>query len=237
MDLVYPRRCPICDRIIIEDMIHQSCKDSITMVEEPVCFSCGKPLLSEEVELCRDCIEHPKHFWKGYAVFLYNDQTRPSMMAYKYANRREYTEFYISMMIKKYGLQWMKEQYDGIVPVPVHWKRRAKRGYNQAELLASALGKVLQVPVYSKLIVRTVNTLPLKQLSNIERLKHLTRAFQPGYTYIRKHPQDCKRLKKVLLVDDIYTTGATMDACTVVLQNIGIEEVHVASVCIGQGYS
>lgn len=237
LDLIYPRRCPVCDKIVTEGLIHPSCEEQLTAAEEPVCFSCGKPLLSEETELCRDCMEHPKHFRKGYAAFLYNDRTRPSMMAYKYANRREYTDFYVSRLLKKYGLVWIREEFDGIVPVPVHRKRRRKRGYNQAELLATAIGKALQVPVYDRLICRTVNTIPLKQLNNVERLKHLSCAFQPGYSFMAEHSQECRALKKILLVDDIYTTGATMEACTGVLLAIGIEEVHIACVCIGQGYA
>lgn len=237
LDLIYPRRCPICDAIVTDGIIHKQCEEKLIPVREPVCFSCGKPLLCEEVELCRDCMKHPKHFRKGYAVFLYNDAIRPSMMAYKYANRREYTEFYMSRLLKQYGLVWKKEKFDAVIPVPIHRKRRAKRGYNQAELLAKEIGKALHVPVYDKLICRKVNTLPLKQLSNVERLQHLTRAFQPGYEFMTKHKQECKAIKKVLLVDDIYTTGATMEACTMILLAIGVEEIHAASVCIGQGYS
>ena len=235
LDLIYPRRCPVCDRIVTDGLIHTQCERMLTPVREPACMRCGKPLTDEEVEFCGDCIAHPRSFQKGYAVFLYNDVTRPSLMAYKYANRREYTAFYTSRMIKQYGLLWKREQFDGIVPVPIHWKRRRKRGYNQAELLAGEIAKALRVPLYPKLIRRAVNTKPLKQLGGAERQKQLRMAFQPDYRFMAGHRQECRALRKVLLVDDIYTTGATAQACTDVLLSMGVSAVHVACVCIGQG--
>ena len=121
-------------------------------------------------------------------------------------------------------------QFDGLVPVPVHPARKRKRGFNQAEVLAKRMGERLEMPVCPEFLYRIRNTEPLKELNPDERLRNLQQAFQADAEAIR-----ASGVQNVLLVDDIYTTGSTAEACTRALLSAGIEKVCFFAVCIGHG--
>lgn len=231
--LLYPNRCPICGKIpSTHSLICPKCYHSITFVKQPFCYSCGKPLSSSEDEYCHDCKVHPKSFTRGYSLAVYNSVTRPSMAAIKYKNKRCYLDFYAAESLNVYGQIFSQLSFDAILPVPIHPKRMKKRGYNQASLLAKYIGRALGVPVYDSVLVRTVNTLPQKNLNPQKRLHNLQKAFSlyPGYEHA------VFPFHRILLVDDIYTTGATMEAVTRLLKSHGINEVYIFSICIGKGY-
>lgn len=233
LSFLYPTRCPVCGQIPPAD--HSICPDcyaSISFVTQPYCYSCGKPLSSEEQEFCHDCLTHPKSFTRGFSLALYNSVTKPSLAAIKYKNKRQYLKFYAEETIKTYGPLFQSLSLDAILPVPIHPKRFKKRGYNQASLFAKYIGKSLSVPVYDSLLIRRINTLPQKNLSPDERLHNLKQAFSlyPGYE------QATLPFHRVLLVDDIYTTGSTMEALSCLLKQHGVDEIYIFSICIGNGY-
>lgn len=232
IDLIYPRRCVACDELLqqreYEQGICRSCKKQLPYVEAPGCMKCGKHLANPEQEYCMDCMKLPKSYIKGYPVFQYIDPMRESMLRFKYKNRREYANYYAQELYQQYKEAWQSLQFDAIIPVPVHAHKRRKRGYNQAELIARELSKLLRQPVISDLLVRVVDTSPQKELNDKQRINNLKKAF--------KIKQNRVQLKKVLLVDDIYTSGATIEACTQVLMIAGITDIYYASVCIGSGY-
>lgn len=230
--ILYPSRCPICGKVPPgQHSCCPSCYRSITFVGQPFCFSCGKPLSSEEKEYCHDCVVHPKSFVRGFALAVYDSVTKPSMSAIKYKNKRQYLTFYASETIRTYGSLFLSLQFEAILPVPIHPKRMKKRGFNQASLFAHSIGNSLNIPVYDTLLTRTVNTLPQKNLTPAQRLHNLQKAFSlpKGYEQARLP------FRRVLLVDDIYTTGSTMEALTRLLMEHGVEKVYVFSICIGSG--
>ncbi len=118
---------------------------------------------------------------------------------------------------------------DVIVPVPMYAKKQRARGYNQAEIIACELGKIMHVPVNTQFLKRNKNTVPMKEVSGHDRSKNLENAFIADKNVVK--------YKKILLVDDIYTTGATLDACAAVLKKYGVEKVYGACLCIGRGMS
>ena len=233
LSLLYPPRCPICNEIPPQgSLICPECYSSISFVQQPYCYSCGKPLASEEQEYCADCISHPKSFTRGFSLALYNSVTKPSLSAIKYKNKRHYLDFYSSETVKIYGELFRQLDFDVILPVPIHPKRQKKRGFNQASLFARQLGSSLELPVCESLLVRTINTIPQKNLSPQKRLENLQKAFAI-------HPRYQKQslpFTRVLLVDDIYTTGSTMEALTRLLNHHGVSNVYIYSICIGRGY-
>ncbi len=117
---------------------------------------------------------------------------------------------------------------DVIIPVPLHRARRRKRGYNQAQILAENLGKMLCIPVDSKSLARRKKTSPQKKLGHNERKKNLKNAFAVTSAF--------RPVRKVLLADDIYTTGNTLDAAAKALKEKGVEKVYFLTISIGQGY-
>lgn len=231
--ILYPSRCPICGKVPSgTDHCCSTCYDSITFVKQPFCYSCGKPLEQEETEYCHDCISHPKSFTRGFALCVYDGITKPSLSSIKYKNKRTYLTFYAEETLNRYGSLLSSYHFDAILPVPIHPKRMKKRGFNQASLFAHEMGSALHIPVYDTLLLRTHNTQPQKNLTPAQRLKNLQKAFDihPDYKN-RRIP-----LHRVLLVDDIYTTGATMEAITRLLLDHGVKEVYIFSICIGKGF-
>ena len=121
------------------------------------------------------------------------------------------------------------EEPDYIIPVPLHKRKKRVRGYNQAELIAKGLSNTLDLPMNDYILRRTRFTTPQKKLDDKQRLKNLSQAF------VCIDPEGCIRGKRVLLVDDIYTTGSTIEACTLALLKEGAKEVCFITVCIGKG--
>ena len=115
----------------------------------------------------------------------------------------------------------------GVIPVPLHEKRYDQRGYNQAELLAESIGRETDIPCYPHYVKRCRNTLPMKTLSGEKRQNNLKKAFIIG--------QNDVKLDKVLLVDDIYTTGSTLDAVAKELKRNGVKKVYFLTLSIGSG--
>ena len=230
LPILFPRRCPVCkDLVPYGHRICLPCYRKLPFVRQPTCYRCGKPISDSDTEYCYDCRIFPKTFRSGCALFLYNHVTQPAMVDYKYHNRRVLTDFYSEELLYRYYPLMKNWGIQAVTPVPVHASKKKKRGYNQAELLSAAIADALNIDHYPDLLVRRINTLPQKQFTPQARLNNLRKAFSinPDYLTMKKKPA------RLLLVDDIYTTGATMEACTRALHQFGIEQVYVYSVCIG----
>lgn len=231
LDLLYPRCCPFCGKIRAYrgEEVCVECLKKLKKVEPPYCMKCGKTLESEEEEYCRDCMAVPKSFCRGFPVFFYKEPLKSALYDFKYKNQRDFGVFFAECIFRHYGKELDGLEIDGLVPVPVHPRKRRSRGYNQAGILAVELGKRLKVPVYPDYLVRILDTNPQKELNDKARMLNLKNAFKIGRNKIK--------LKKILLVDDIYTSGATIEACTRVLLSADAEEVYYTSLAIGKGYS
>ncbi len=229
LDLLYPPRCPICDKVTLpEDRICPECRKKIHIVSEPVCMRCGKPLSNQRKEYCFDCESRSYNFTQGKALWVYGKLEKASIYRFKYQNKREYAKIYASELTQRYGTWIRNRKIQAIIPIPLHKSRKKKRGYNQAEILAKEMGKVLGIPVYANLLVRVRDTKPQKTLDEAERKNNLKRAF--------KMSENIVQLKYILLVDDIYTTGSTLDAAAAVLKAAGALQVYTCCISIGKDY-
>ena len=96
IDLVYPRRCPICREIVLPKgtYICEGCTQKVTLVKQPSCMKCGKPLAIMEQEYCYDCVRHSHHYKRGFAVYVYDDVMRQSLGDFKFRGKREYADFF-----------------------------------------------------------------------------------------------------------------------------------------------
>lgn len=235
LDIIYPPRCPICDDIIIPkgNKVCPSCKTKPIYIKEPRCKKCSKPIEREEQEYCSDCERKSFYYDQGFAVWIYDKTMKSSVSNFKYHGRKEYADFYVDEILREYENLLRKLSVDAIVPIPIHRSRYLDRGYNQADILARGIGKALKLPVVSDLLIRNKKTLPQKGLSDKERLRNLVEAFEYNKRLVSYYKEP---LSKILLVDDIYTTGATMEACAKVLKSHGVNEVYFIVLCIGKGY-
>lgn len=235
IDIIYPRRCPVCGDIVVPkgELICTSCTHTLTPITEPRCKKCSKPMDNEEKEYCHDCKKNMHHYISGCSVWVYDEAMKKSIADFKYKGRKEYSDYYVAKIIDKYSEYINRIHPDVLVPIPIHRKKERQRGYNQADILAKGIGKKLSIPVSSHLLQRDKYTLPQKELSNTERLKNLEKAF----SYSKKEYEKINlSIHKVMLIDDIYTTGSTIEACTKILNGQGIKEVYFLSLCIGKGF-
>jgi ComF family protein len=150
-----------------------------------------------------------------------------SIYRFKYQGRSEYAKFYATDIYEKLGDEIGKLGADSVIPIPIHPSRLRERGYNQAEEVAKELSKLSGIPFYANIIQRTRKTLPQKGLNPTERQNNLKKAFNIS--------SDVVKLNKTILVDDIYTTGSTIDAVAAVLRSHGVKEVYFITLCIGEG--
>lgn len=228
MDVLCPMTCPMCDKILAKnEKICTECERKLVYIFEPKCKRCGKELEDERKEYCSDCSLKKHYFKTGIAAFKYNGMISKSIYKFKYHNRRSYATFYGDAIGRVYGREIYRWNCDVIIPVPIHYKRRVKRGYNQAELIATELGRKLNIPVDDKYLFRVSNTRPMKELDKTDRKKNVEKAF--------KIYKNVVKYKKIILVDDIYTTGNTLDACAKVLLEAGANDVYFVSLSVGQG--
>lgn len=234
-DLLFPLKCPICDEVLREQVqmmrgrypvgICQGCAGKVRYVVPPRCFKCGKHLQDEEQEYCTDCRNAEHVFIMGRALYEYHS-VRDAIYRFKYSGRREYARIFAKEMAFYLGDFIKRLKPDGLLPVPIHTARHRERGYNQAAVLAGALGKELGIPVYDNLVVRKVNTKPLKNMSPGERQNSLKKAFILGENVVK--------LSTVIIIDDIYTTGATVDAVAEVLLTSGPMKIYFITLAIGE---
>lgn len=225
LDMLYPRRCPVCHDIAVPggSRICNVCREKLKPITGPRCFRCSKPLKREEQEYCKDC-RKTRLFDQGIGIFPYGSVLQESLFKLKYGKRQEYGSFYGQIatvysreIIRNWGVEI-------IIPIPLHRKRMEKRGYNQAELIAEALGKTLCIPVDSRLMKRKVNTRPQKELDYRERKQNMKNAF-----FLKGE----NRYRRILLVDDIYTTGSTIEAAAELLKRNGAENVFFLTIAMG----
>lgn len=233
LDWLYPPRCPLCGDVLSEKgkKVHSLCYRKLSWVREPECKHCGKPLTSANRkinEFCQDCLRHRNKltYDQGKSLWIYEGNARNSIFDFKYNGMRSYVDFYADMLAEVYG-EWIRRcRPQVLIPVPLHARKQRIRGFNQAELLAEALSKRLNIPTNSNILYRKRWTKPQKNVSGGERRHNLTKSMD-----VKGLPEG---LKCVMLIDDIYTTGSTMAACSSVLKKNGVEKVYFLTLCIGR---
>ena len=230
-DLIFPRRCPACDRAVrpFGGIICRECEDQLLVrelsSEMALCCQCGKPLQDEHREFCEDCTKIHHRYQRGCAVYRYRDVSG-ALYRLKYQGRREYAEWMGERMAERLCQEFDPEEIDALVPVPVSARRERKRGYNQAAALAFYISRETGIPIREEYLARRTDTAVLRGMSGEERRRNLKNAFIA--------PVDDVKSKVIMLIDDIYTTGATIDACTEQLLEKGASAVCYVTLAIGE---
>lgn len=245
VDIVYPRVCPVCREIVrpdfcletdtekippglgMERLICPHCYNKVPFIKWPTCMKCGTQLEKWTDEYCSRCKNTSRDFVRNLALMDYaNPRAGQMMWDFKYSNKREYADFFALELTRHFGRQILDFNCEVIIPVPVHRSRKRERGYNQAEVLARRLGELLELSVDEKALLRVKRTLPQKKLDANARYQNLRNAFLPG--------KSAGMYRRVLLVDDIYTTGTTMQVCARTLMEAGVERVYGLTCCAGR---
>jgi ComF family protein len=211
LDLLFPPRCVGCREA--GSLLCARCRDEFELVEPPLCPHCGRP--SNNDRLCLLCQRDPLQI-DGVRSMAYFDGTlREAIHSFKYHNLQDLA----IPLGKLMGDYWEKSPLPAeiIVPVPLHKDRLRERGYNQAALLARELGKSIGLPVSENSLVRVRATRPQVELGAQERKENVSDAFHCSNIELKE--------KQVLLIDDVCTTGATLEACSIALRQVGARSV------------
>lgn len=224
--LLYPNTCPMCGKVTQEEVC-PVCRNRVQKIREPVCKRCGKPLLHERDEYCMDCARKKRRFEQGRALWTHEKQVRWSVYQFKFQNRRIYGRYYAKQMALDFENLLKQWKIDLLVPVPLSRSKKRKRGYNQAEILACCLSKQTGIPVDSKNLVRRRNTMPQMRLEPELRKENVRNAFWWKGGNLNR--------QKILLLDDIFTTGSTLDSAALELKKAGAQKVYFLTISIGQG--
>jgi ComF family protein len=231
VDWLYPPRCRGCaSRIYGRDSEYfcTACWDEIQLVCHPLCNVCGRPFpdASGDDHSCGVCLERRPRFAaaRAWARYPREEQQihplRQVVQKFKYGRKVALGKPLGRLMAR--GCQEFIEACgaDLIVPVPLHAKRLRWRGFNQSVLLARQIGRIHHLPMDPFLLLRGKDTTPQTQLSEEERRRNMRSAFAV-------HPEKSVQGKTVLLIDDVYTSGATVNECSRTLKRAGAKEVYV----------
>lgn len=223
LDAILPPHCLKCRVPVGEPgSLCADCWNAVTFIAEPVCAACGLPfeVPAGRDALCGGCLRRRPVFERARAALAYDDASRDMILAFKHADRTEAAPAFARWMAR--AGRDLTARADMVAPVPLHWRRFWRRRYNQSALLARALGGQAGIAVVPDLLVRARSTPSQGGLGRAARARNVRGAF-------RLNGRMAARVRgaRVLLVDDVYTTGATVEACARVLLRAGAAAVDV----------
>lgn len=212
LNLLFPQWCIGCGKE--GSFICVSCRRSLSVIMPPVCPLCGRPQLNGM--LCSQCVSWKVDIDGIRSPYRFEGVIQQAVYQLKYRNLRASASLLAEMMNEYLAANPVPG--DVLVPVPLHKKRVRERGYNQSGLLARKLGKLRNMPVIENCLMRLVNTPPQARTGNLEERKmNVSGAFSCRDNRLKG--------KRVILVDDVSTSGSTLDACAAVLKETGVESV------------
>lgn len=238
LDRLYPSGlyCISCRKIIDQSRgygLCNECMDNIKWSTGRLCDKCGKPLsVNNPGYRCFNCREHAHEFDHGYTCTEYGANERSIVFAMKYDDRPDMARYIGRMMadrmLAEFGPDELAARYDLLVPVPVSDRRRNDRGYNQAELLAKFYAEETGTDFNGEILCRIRETGKMKGLSPAERRENVRGCFA-----VREGMEKLIEGASCLVIDDIYTTGATIDEIAVILKASGAQRVDFLSFANG----
>lgn len=227
LDFIYPENisCILCNKPIKKINTYSLCKDCFKELNfiQDGCIKCGKPIIYHSLEKldicgCSYCFNKSFYFDKAISCIEYSDISKSMILGFKYKNKTYMAKYISNIMKEKLDLENIK--FDYITFVPLHKKRMRKRGFNQSEKIAKELGKMIDIPILD-CIYRKSNTNRLYNLNRIERKIELKNAF------LVKENINYANGKNVLLIDDIFTTGSTVNEISKILKLNNVNKIFV----------
>lgn len=222
-DWILPPTCHSCGELVAEPQtLCADCWSNLTFLGPPCCDACGYPFDYHVADrtLCGACARAHPPFARARAALLYDERSRDLVLGYKHADKVEATVLFAKWMWAA-GREMLADA-DVIVPIPLHWTRLFQRRYNQSALLAHGLERLSGVAVCADALVRKRNTPSQGRFGRLGRARNVKGAFA-----VRAKRRNALTGMRVVLVDDVYTTGATVRTATEVLKRAGCAEVDV----------
>lgn len=226
--LILPHRCLYCGKIV--QTAHSVCEDclgQIHFISKPYCSKCGFPfehiVATKQNMTCPNCLKNKRHLFRLVrSAVIYEDFSKKAIIALKFSDKTQNAKTF-AKWLKFAGKDIFSAGADVFIPVPMHYKKLIKRRYNQAALLALELSQLTNISTDLTNLVKIKNTKPQVNYSKAEREQNLKHAFSV------QNPQ-MVRGKRVVLIDDVLTTGTTLEECAKVLLKNGALSVDALTV-------
>lgn len=216
-NFLFPFSCVACGCVVERTGFCPQCWTSVDFIVHPYCLLCGDPSADDKTKVCRLCRQKTPLFNSHQSIFYYGPLTRKLIFSLKYGRRRYLAECFANWLLPKA----LNYRVDMIIPVPLHPKKLSQRGFNQSALVADYLGRLTGIPVHKTILIRHLNTPSQGFFSQSQREENVSGVF----SVVDCHDDPLKGMH-ILLIDDVYTTGATLGACTDVLREAGAFYVH-----------
>ncbi len=226
INIIYPPTCIACNILISQHgYLCSTCWLKLNFISNPKCHKCGMPFAYEfdEQATCAKCIETVPYYESARSSIIYDDFSSKLISSFKYYDQT-ILRHGLSNLVSNLHHEF-NDKLDFICPIPLHRKRLFSRRYNQAALLASSLGEKINLPAYLDIIRRSKNVTAQTKLSRNKRLENLKNVF-----YINKPYLEFIKNKNILLVDDVMTTGTTVNECSKLLIKHNAKKIYVITI-------
>ena len=228
--MIYPRYCLGCGQDAPDAFKYlcYDCWSDQTKVQLPFCSRCGDPILGavEHAFSCYRCSSMPPSYKMARSAVRYSGGIVDLIKRFKYQQAFYLTDDLVTWLHALVETAFTHEPFSAIVPVPLHAQRQRERGYNQSTILARGLAKRMKIRWHRPWLFRVRPTTAQTHLTQPQRISNVAGAFEADGSCAKKYPS-------VLLVDDVMTTGATVEACAKALCRAGVESVCVATIARG----
>lgn len=216
LDLFFPNRCPLCGNVINWKIEYcDTCYNKLPYTGDEFCHGCGN-----EKSHC-SCHENESNLSRYYAAFYYQDSAKGGVIYLKSTKNNVFPRLFAEKTAEDINSDPCSIKADYIIPVPLSKLKLRKRGFNQAEVLADALGKRLGIPIYYNALKKSESFIAQHKLSANRRKSNAARLYSAG------NDTDIKD-KTVIIVDDVMTTGSTLNSCAEILLDMGAKSVIAA---------
>lgn len=220
--IIFPKSCLICNQIISDGNFCAGDWNDLRFLHKPACDICFEPFefKVDDKMLCGACLQRPPEYFKAVAILAYDEISKNLITKFKYFDQTDLVKYFAKLMFN--GAKEMLEDVDFIAPVPLHKLRIIKRKYNQSAMLAKNISALGGKKSILDLLIRTKNNKPQASLNQKDRRKNVAGIFTVHQKYL---PQI--KGKNILLIDDVMTTGSTVEACAKTLKKAGAQKIYV----------
>ena len=227
LDWIYPPTCISCKNLLDLNNKPQRylwlcsiCEGLFEPIDENTCNICGKPT---QYNICESCRSKKFYFDKNTAIYIYGDLIRDLLLSMKFRNKK-----HIAIGLGRLMAKQINEipQDAVLVPLPMHKKKQSERGFNQANIMADCIGEVYNIPI-EKILIRIRDTPPQHGLHPAMRIENVNNAFDIKEGF-------CANDKHIIIIDDIFTSGSSINECARVLKQHGAKRVDSITLCVVQ---
>lgn len=225
LNILFPEKCIACNKITEANKICNDCWSNCSFITKPYCTICSYPFefSTHENSICGSCIKQKPKYDRAFSLLKYDDASKKIIHNFKYHDQLHILEYLVDLLVIN-GKDLLANS-NVIIPVPMHKHKLLKRGYNQAALLAMRIAKKTKIHYLPEALIKRQNTAPQAGLDRAEREKKIKNNFS-----LNLKIKEQLLNKNILLIDDVITTGATINECCKELKKANPKQIYVLSI-------